>query len=398
MLKKDFLFSLNQSQNCQIVDANGAELTCSDGRKLIDFSQMSIILGQGNPHFIETMTHALHGVTAGPAPIGGWKDQLYHRFETCSNGFFSAFHLTASGSESTEWAVKLARHMTGRSEVLSFWNSVHGRTQLSASMSGLPKRKTGYGPLSPGIVFTPYPDCCHCPFHQEQETCSHFCLQFLKEKVKFESAQDIAAVIIEPIQGSCVAVPPEDWLYELREWTRSNGILLIVDAIQTGMGRIGDIFSCNLHALDPDFLLLGKALGNGMHISAVLSKHQPPTDALEALSGGTGDDALCCAAACAVFDELLDHGLLNRILETGNYMEKSLRSLGGNITNVRGKGLLFGIDFPSSEKRSQALAAVYEAGYLATSAGELSMCFKPPYCITTEQIDILVNALRTTID
>lgn len=391
MLEKDILYTPGGNEP-QVVSARGAELFCADGTRLIDFQQMAVVLGQGNEHFIRVMEQALRGVRAGSAQAGGWKEQLYRRFEETTGGQFAAYHLTASGSESAEWAVKLARRMTGRTEVLTFWNSIHGRTHLSASMSGLPKRKTGYGPLASGVVFGIYPECVNCPFGRSAGSCGFFCLEFLEKKIQMESAQDIAAVVVEPCQGACAVAPPKGWLCRLREWARKKGMLFILDEIQTGVGRTGEMYAGLSEGLEPDFLLLGKALGNGIHISALLARRRPPRDMLAALSGGTGDDPLCCAAACAVYDELLDHGLLQRAREAGEYLHAGLQSIQG--ARAGGRGLLASLWYEQAEARDRALESARRAGCRVLAAGERGMAFKPPYCITKEQIDVLLAALR----
>ena len=164
-------------------------------------------------------------------------------------------------------------------------------------MSGLPKRKEHYGPIAPGIVFNPYPNCQHCPFEKKQESCGYFCLDFLQQKIRYESAQDIAAVIIEPYQGADIAYPPQGYLKRLRQWTQVNGILLIFDEIQAGLGRSGSLYCYQKEGVEPDMLLLGKGLGNGLHISALLTKQIPQEEYLHAVTGGAGDDCIACAAA-----------------------------------------------------------------------------------------------------
>ena len=221
----------------ELVSGSGAELFDAEGRRYIALNELSVCLGAGNRHFIEVMQQALSRPAQSGA-VNPYKARLYERLLEATNGDFSYIHLTSSGSEAAEWAVKLARKLTGKTEVVSYWNSIHGRTQLSASMSGLPKRKTGYGPLDPGVLLTPYPDCLHCPFHCEPQSCRFACLDFLSQQVTFGSAQEIAAVVIELCQGASHLCPPPGYLRALRAWTRERGALLIFDEIQSGMGPV----------------------------------------------------------------------------------------------------------------------------------------------------------------
>ena len=171
MGKMDLLEPVFHPRQHDFVKGEGAWLFDRAGNRYLDLNEMCVFLGQGNRRFIDKVTEALNGVTNGRSSAVRYKEQLTDYLMESTNHIFKAVHYTASGSETTEWAVRLAQKITGRTEVVSFWNSIHGRTLLSASMSGLPKRKEHYGPIAPGIVFNPYPNCQHCPFEKKQESC-----------------------------------------------------------------------------------------------------------------------------------------------------------------------------------------------------------------------------------
>ncbi|MCL2565049.1 MAG: aminotransferase class III-fold pyridoxal phosphate-dependent enzyme [Defluviitaleaceae bacterium] len=281
-----------------------------------------------------------------------YKQQLLSYMMETTNHAFDRVHLTTSGSEAVEWAVKPVQKMTDRSEVVSFWNSIHGRTHYSASMSGLPKRKAGYPPLSPGIIFSPYPDCIRCSFNcSNKDNCNFYCLEFLDRKLEYESANDLAAVIIEPYQAEGNTFPPEEYLKALKDWTHKKGAKLIFDETQSGMGRNGVMYHYLSPSLNvtPDIMLLGKALDNGLHIAAFLIKGELELKDINAMTGGAGDSVLSCAAACAVYKELLEVGLLE---QTGDYFKSGLLNLKekhNSIVQVRGTGLALAIDFMESQ-------------------------------------------------
>jgi 4-aminobutyrate aminotransferase-like enzyme len=397
MKQYDLLAPISKEEGIDFISASGAELVDAKGKRYIDMNEMCIVLGQKNDSYTKEMISALQGITSGKLGFSLSKEQLYRYLMKSTDGDFSAIHLTVSGSEAVEWAVKLAKKMTGRSEVISFWNSIHGRTHLSASMSGLPRRKTGYGPLASGIVFAPYPDCARCPVGGNRKSCGFACINLLERKYKYESAQDAAAVIVEPYQGGGVIVPPPGYMKVLFEWTKSHGMMLIMDEIQSGMGRTGEMYCYQREGIQPDMLLLGKALGNGIHISALLVKEVPQLELLPPLSGGVGDDILACTAACEVFRQLED-GLLDHVRQVGNVLQKGLKDMEefDCVLETRGIGLASAIEFKEADLCTAVWKAICNAGFLAGRSGKAIFC-KPPYIITEDQIYDFLKVLKQAI-
>lgn len=396
-MQYDLLAPLHTSTAPEFVSGKGAELFDAQGRRYLSFNELSCCLGAGNAHYIEVMQRAVSELQQAGA-ANPYKARLLERLMQTTHGDFERVHLTASGSEAVEWAVKLAKKMTGRSEVISFWNSIHGRTHLSASMSGLPKRKTGYGPLESGVLLTPYPDCGHCPFRCDSKNCGFYCLDFLSEQVTYGSAQDIAAVVIELSQGAAHACPPPGYLKALREWTSRRGILLIFDEIQSGMGRTGVLYRYQEEGVVPDFLLLGKGLANGMHMAGFLMRGAVEKEWLPALAGGSGDSLLTCAAACAMFDELLDGGLLEHIALVGAQLKQGLEDCVrryGAAVRVRGNGFALTLECADSETAGAVHAAMDAKGYLLGRMGAY-LVLKPPYSLSAGQADEVCRAFDET--
>lgn len=380
-------------------EAEGATYTDPAGRRFLDLDEMCVILGQHNGPFADRVSRALtEEITSGKCRFGAAKDALYRDLIRTTHGDFAAVHLTASGSESVEWAVRLAQRMTGRSEVLSFWNSIHGRTYLSASLSGLPRRKAGYGPLAPGVIFAPYPRCGTCP---RRESCGQGrfpCLEELEKLYRYSSAQDAAAVIIEPYQGADITFPPEGYLAALHRWARGHGLLTILDEIQSGMGRTGMLYCYQREGFCPDFLLLGKALGNGLHISALLVRERPDPAFLPAVSGGVGDEALACTAASEVFRQLED-GLLEHVGAVGELLTSGLKRLETAypcVRESRGRGLAAAIEFTTEAAGQAVFQRLSEEGCWLGHKGA-ALLLKPPYVITREQIEDFLDALERAI-
>lgn len=218
--------------------------------------------------------------------------------------------------------------------------------------------------------------------------------------MKYESSQEIGAVIVEAYQGAGIIVPPKGWLKALQDWAHSHGALFILDEIQSGMGRTGKMYCFEEEGLEPDILLLGKALGNGFHIGAALMKQIPDAFYQSALLGGAGDTELAYAAGCAVFEELLEHGLLEHIAEVSAYLEEKLTQLQHQCAPVRRiccKGLAASIEFHRPEIFAAVQHSAKEAGLILGSAENSKLVLRPPYVITKEDIDEVAAILHRSI-
>lgn len=394
----DLLAPLRDGQKQpELTGGEGAHYWTTDGRSVIDLNEMRVVLGQNNTAFQAAMEKAFSEFTAPKNGVSPAKTQLLDWLDRTTNGQFAAAHLTTSGSEAVEWAIRLAQKMTGRPEILAFWNSIHGRTYLSASISGLPKRKFGYGPLAPGVVYLPYPKCADCPLRLERETCGCACLELSRRIYRTSSACQPAAVIIEPFQGADVTFPPKGYLRRLQDWAWEEDMFVIVDEVQSGMGRTGQMYCYQEEGLDPDMLLLGKALGNGRHIAALLVRQRPEKEELYALSGGSGDDPVACAAACQVFEQL-ENGLLNHVALVGGRLVSGLKALAPHplILECRGRGLAAAVEFHDEASCLSVCAKLRQAGFLTGRMGK-SLFLKPPYVITEQQVEGFLAALERAL-
>ena len=389
------LKSVINSNGVDAVDGKGIELIDEKGTIYFDLNEISTVLGQKNEHFNKRISEKLNnGLVGGKVSNSPEKEKFYQYLSDTTGNRFQYVHLTSSGSEASEWAVRMALKMNGRNEVLAFWNSIHGRTYLSASMSGMPRRKQGYAPAASGVVYGVYPDCTHCPFDKDCNNCNFFCLKFLDEKIKYESSQEIGAVIVETYQGAGIIVPPKGWLKALQDWAHAHGAIFILDEIQSGMGRTGKMYCFEEEGLEPDMILLGKALGNGIHIGAALLKNIPDDFYIPALIGGAGDTELTYAAGCAVFEELLENGLLEHISEVSIYLEHRLSELKQKcqaVKNICCKGLASSIEVIDQEVYENIMPKLKENGLLVGPAANNKIVLRPPYVITKEQIDHMVS-------
>ena len=369
----------------------GAVLWTDEGQEYLNMNEMSVCLGENNVAFNRTVTEAMSGLMSQKGAGSVWKERLLARMDETTGGAFKKIHFTASGSEANEWALKFARKLTGRTEILSFWNSIHGRTDLSAAVSGLPKRKTGYGPLT-GTAFFPFPLTSCWP----QDAAGQDWFDALEEKLKFETAQDLAAVIVEPMQGADNRYTPPGFLASLRKWTEKRGVILILDEVQSGMGRTGVLYRCLSEGVIPDIMVLGKALGNGFHIAAALFRETPDKTDCFAAMGGSGDSPVCCAAACCVFDQLLAGGLLEYVKVLGYNIKSRLEAMKQRhsfINEIRGEGAAFAVVFDSAERAAHIRGEMRRRGVLLGNFGP-ALLIKSVYTMTEEQVIGAMDALE----
>ncbi len=386
-------FMNNHTDPVEYIRAEGASLFRADGTYDLNLMEMTVILGQKNRGFQSAMQDALSKNTGMKGNRDSLEERLYEYLDETTNHDFSGCHLTASGSEAVEDAVLIARYLTGKTEIISFSNSIHGRTMLSASLSGVPARTVGLKELAPGVIRVPYPDASFYSGKILPDDASVW-MELVMQSYYRASARCGAAVIVEPIQGADIRIPPAGFLKMLQDWAHENGMLFIMDEVQTGMGRTGRWYRYQQEGLKPDILLLGKALGNGLHIAAVLVKDRPPVELLPALAGGAGNDPLGCAAACEVFRQL-KCGLLHYVAEVGNHMLERLKETESCplIKEVRGSGLMSAVEFTDEHICGNVFNQLKAKGFLSGHRGSV-IFFKPPYVITQQQTDELVNTLK----
>ena len=310
-----------------------------------------------------------------------------------------------SGTEATEAAIKLARHATGRQNIIAFLGSFHGRTLGSVALtSSKATQRKGFGPLMPGVYHAPYADCYRCPVNLEPETCGAECLNFVDEQifVHLVSPEEVAAVVVEPIQGEGgYLVPPKQFLQRLRELTRQHGILLVVDEVQSGMGRTGRMFACEHYDLEADVVTVAKGVASGMPLGVTSARADVMSWPPGSHASTFGGNPVCSAAALATI-KLLRGQLIRHAADVGAHLLAGLRDMSDRhplIGDVRGKGLMIGVelvrDRATKERATDECEAVVEAafrrGVLLLSAGLNTVRFSPPLVFTKLQADIALD-------
>lgn len=318
-----------------------------------------------------------------------------------------------SGTEAMEAALKLARYATRRWGLIGFLGSFHGRTlgSLSLTSSKLVQRR-GFGPPLAGVYHAPYATCYRCPVGRRPESCQAECLDYLEEQilVHLVSPDEVAAVIVEPIQGEGgYVVPAPQFHQRLRELTRRHGILLVVDEVQSGMGRTGRMFGIEHFGVQPDIVAVAKGVASGLPLgvttaSAALMSWPPGAHA-----STFGGNPVSCAAALATI-RLLREALVKNAAEVGAVLMDGLRELQQKhplIGDVRGRGLMIGVELVrdrvtkerATTERDRLVQECFTRGLLVLGAGRNALRLSPPLVLTRDQaraaLRIIDEALGT---
>lgn len=285
-----------------------------------------------------------------------------------------------SGAEATEGAVKLARrygkrHLEGACEVITATGSFHGRTLAMVSASGQPKHQQPYTPLPSGFVNVAFND-----------------IQAIREA----TTANTCAVMLEPVQGEGgVNLADKDYLKAVRDWCTEKGILLILDEIQTGMGRTGTLFAYEQYGIEPDIMTLAKGLGGGIAIGALLANEKAAVFVPGEHGSTFGGNPIACAAADAVVSFILEHDIAGNASRMGQYLRDELNRLKGKylfVTGVRGLGLLLAVEF-DSPIGGKLKTACLDGGLLVNDVKPNALRFMPPLNITRDEIDEALGIL-----
>jgi len=365
-----------------LVSGSGCEVTDADGRTYLDFLGGIAVnaLGHAHPAVVQAVSQQV-------AKLGHVSNfyahepglELAERLLEITGLTDQARVLFAnSGAEANEAAFKIAR-LTGRTKVVAAHNGFHGRTMGALALTGQPAKQRPFEPLTPGVVHVPYGDVA-----------------------ALESAVDdnTAAVFLEPIQGEAgIVVPPEGYLQQAREITSRNGALLVVDEVQTGIGRTGAWCAFQHSGITPDLITLAKGLGGGLPIGACIGVGSVG-DLLQPGQHGTtfGGNPVACAAALAVLDTIARENLLEHVQQIGKELSTGLQQLNHPlISEVRGAGLLLGVRL-AEPVAAQVAAAAQQAGYLVNPVQPDTIRLAPPLVVESGQIQRWLHDFPAILD
>ena len=321
--------------------------------------------------------------------------------------------LTNSGTEAIEASIKLARYATGRQGIIAFFGAFHGRSYGSLSLTASkPRQRSGYFPLLPGVEHAFYPNPYRPPLGSDPARVVDTCLDYI-EHTLFETIMppnEVACIVAESIQGEGgYVVPPDDWFPRLRELCDRHGILLVLDEVQSGVGRTGKFWAIDHTPIVPDIVASAKGLGSGMPIGACIARADLTTNWLPGAHGNTyGGNALACTAAyetlCLVEEELMQNAA-----SVGAYLQEQLQRVAGRsfcIGEVRGRGLMIGVEFvkdratrePDPDGATAVMLEAFRRGLLLLTCGKSTIRFCPPLVVTRDEVDQAILVFEKAVN
>ena len=388
----------------------GAVLYDVDGNRYVDLlAGVGVAsLGYNHPAYVAAMARQLARAHVGSFTSAD-RSALVKLLAEIAPGDVQRTQLYSSGAEAVESALRLAKAATGRHEVVGFWGGFHGKTAgvLPLLGSGF---KHDLEPLMPGRYLSPYAACARCAFDKTSPSCHWHCVDFVRKKIAIETANDIAAIIVEPIQGTAGnIVPPAGYVKELRRLADEIGALLICDEMITGFGRTGKMFAVEHEGVVPDIITIGKGFGGGFPVSGLLIREPvafaKPWANPSGSSSSYGGNPLAAAAARVTVETILSDGLVEHARRLGAAMLAEMKTWEGEIpivSDVRGRGLMIGMDLvvPGTRRLldKQQTRWVFDT---LLSRGVIAMIYNPevrinpPLVITEEQA---MSALATMKD
>lgn len=342
---------------------SGAALWDEDGNEYIDFIAGIAVgsVGHCHPHYVEALKRQAERLT-----FGSFTTETRARFlellASVTPDGLTRIQLFSGGAEAVEAGLRLAKAATGRQEVISFWGGFHGKTGGVLGLLGS-DFKHHQGPFLPGQYSTPYADCYRCPLKLRYPDCGIACAEYVRDVIRFQTAGEIAAIIVEPIQGTAGnIVPPDGFLRAIQSVARDHGALFFADEMITGFGRTGSMWGTDHEGVVPDIMTVGKGVGGGFPLAGVVS-----TDALTSAkpwsnpsfsSSSYGGNPLASAAGLAALEIILKEDLVEHSNRVGAVMLAELRRLHEKyrtVGEVRGRGLLLGIELVEDRQTRKPL-------------------------------------------
>jgi 4-aminobutyrate aminotransferase len=394
----------------------GAIIEDADGNRFLDFNAGIAVVATGHCH--PEVVRAIQEQAARLIHMSGtdfYYEELAALAETLARiapgGLPRRVSFGNSGAEAMEGAIKLARYATRRDKIIAFYGCFHGRTMGALSLTSRKAvQRAGFGPLVPGVVHAPYPYCYRCPYGQQPDTCAVECVKHIEDVIlkTVAPAEETAAIVVEPVQGEGgYVVPPKKFFDELARVCKANGILLVFDEVQSGMGRTGRMFAAEHFAAVPDILAVAKGIASGMPLGATVARADLMTWPPGAHASTFGGNPVACAAALTTI-ALLERELLDNAARMGACMMDRLRQWPArfpNVGDVRGLGLMLGIELVKDQRtkekapllRDHVVDLAFERGLLILGAGDNTLRLCPPLVITRDQCDFALDTLEACL-
>jgi 4-aminobutyrate aminotransferase-like enzyme len=393
-----------------VVDrASGCTITDVDGNEYLDFVAGVAIgsIGHCHPHYIKRLSEQLGRFT-----FGSFTTEARARFLKLVSDLLpeglTHLQLFSGGAEAVEAALRLAKSVTKKFEFVGFWGAYHGKTAGVIGLLGGSYRNH-QGPFPPGIHLSPYANCYRCPWNLQYPSCGLACAEHLRNVIKHETQGEVAAIILEPMQGTAGnVVPPDDFVHAVRQIADECGALLIADEILTGFGRTGTMWASDQFDLKPDVMTIGKGIGGGFPLSAVASSFErmaaKPFGEPSGSSSSYGGNPLAAAAGLGAVEVIVNERLAENSARVGSVMLAALKKLQEKyrfIGDVRGRGLMIGLELVADRTTKAPLDATITQALFheALNRGLITMSYShiirinPPLVLDEDEamlgIDIL---------
>ncbi len=375
---------------------HGVTLTDADGNKYIDFSSGIYVTNLGHCHpkvveYLQKYTARLMNCHDFSTEI---KTLFLEKLASMTPANLNGIQMYCAGCESVEAAMRAARAYTKKYEFFSFYGDFHGKTMSAVSVTQVADFTTG--PRATGMHLAPNGHCYHCAFDKKYPECKLFCVDALEKQIKMEGTGNVAAIIMEPIQGwGGSIVYPDDYLPAIRKLCDMLGILLIVDEVLTCCGRTGKMWCVDLYGVIPDIIIMGKGLANGFPATAFAIKEEM-TDVLEKISASTsyGGNPMAAAAGLASLEVIEEENIVQKSAELGEFIMNRLLKMQDEhkiIGEVRGKGCLLGLELVKDKNTKEpfidAGKRVYQVAFskgLAWIPANHNLRMSPPLIMEKE--------------
>ncbi|MFC2062865.1 aspartate aminotransferase family protein [Chloroflexota bacterium] len=395
--------------------AEGAEVISNDGHRYIDcFSGISVTnAGHSNKEIIQAATEQLGKFIHCCSYVYYNKPMadLAERLAQITPGRMKKSFFGSGGAEAIEGALRMAKTFTGKRELIALQASFHGRSYATLSITGNSDRKKRAGPYMAGVTFAPAPYCYRCPFGLKPEGCNTRCAQYIEDIIKFNTYDDVAAFIAEPIMGEGgIIVPPEFYFKKVKEILDKHNILLIIDEVQSGFCRTGKMFGIEYYGVEPDIMAMAKGIANGLPLSAFIARDEiadtfKPGEHLSTFGG----NPVSCAASLANINFLEEGKIAEKATRKGRYLIEKLYALREKlpiIGDIRGKGLMIGIELikdavktPAPYEANAVRRITMQKGLLIGVGGVWGnvLRIQPPLVISENKLDQVLYILEKAI-
>jgi 4-aminobutyrate aminotransferase-like enzyme len=347
--------AVDRASGCTIVDA--------DGNEYLDFVAGVAIgsVGHCHPHYVRRLSEQLARATFGSFATETRAQFVNLVSELLPQGI-THLQLYSGGAEAVEAAFRLGKSVTKKFEFVGFWGGYHGKTAGVIGLLGGSYRNH-QGPFPPGMHLSPYANCYRCPWKLEYPSCGLACAEHLRNVMKNDTQGEVAAIVLEPMQGTAGnVVPPDDFVHAVRQIADEFGALLLADEILTGFGRTGTMWACEQFDLAPDIMTIGKGMGGGFPLSGVASSLErmsaTPFGEPSGSSSSYGGNPLAAAAGLGAVEVIIQDRLVENSARVGSLMLTALRELQEKyrfIGDVRGRGLMIGVELVSDRSTKAPL-------------------------------------------